>query len=171
MDNEPLLGEPHQADVRTDVGHPARSSRRRWALIGIAVCLTLTASCAGCAIVGRRASAEGAKFAQATIVAVATAWNTGALVALASPELLQATPPDKLRTFIGFVGTRLGSVKSCQAVQNGPWQVFFGMAGLAAVTSTIATVSLKKALEESRCNSSSVAESGGLSLSTSIPIC
>ena len=135
MDNEPMSGQAYQGDVTTErSGRFVLSGRRRWALVGAMIVLSLTASWVGCAVVGRGSSADGAKFAQGTIAVIATDWNADALIALASPELLQSTPPDKLRAFIAFVGGRLGSLKSCQDVQNGPWQLFLGSAGLSAVT-------------------------------------
>jgi hypothetical protein len=60
---------------------------------------------------------------------VARTWNAEALVSRAAPELLQATPPEKLAEFIGFVGRRLVPLRNAGPVQKGQWRVFMGTAG------------------------------------------
>ena len=109
-----------------------------WRRVGLAVAVTalaLGASCGGCAIVGLRASAEGSTFAASTVSALGRNWNPESLIQRASPEMLMAMPPEKLRSFVQFVGGRLGLLKDCQDVQNGPWQVFVGTNGVSVFTS------------------------------------
>jgi hypothetical protein len=109
-----------------------------WRRVGFALAVTtlaLGASCAGCAIVGLRAGAEGSTFTASTISALGKHWDPESLIQRASPEMLMAMPPEKLRAFVQFVSRRLGSLKDCQNVQNGPWQVFVGTKGASVFTS------------------------------------
>lgn len=97
--------------------------------------IALGASCAGCAIVGTRASSEGSRFTAATVSSLGKSWDAEFIIDRASPEMLAVTPPEKLRAFVRFVAGRLGSLKTCQDVQSGPWQVFVGTAGASVFTS------------------------------------
>jgi hypothetical protein len=110
---------------------------RRWLLISVTAVLVCSASCGGCAIVGFKASAEGAIVARQTIEAVARPWNPEKVLQVAAPEWLQVSPPAQSRKFIAFVASRLGTLKMCRDVQNGPWRVFFGFNGLATFTSHV----------------------------------
>src|SRR5262245_23311616 len=117
----------------------ARRAERpqRWLLISVAVVFTCSASCGGCAIVGYRASAEGSIVARQTIETVARPWDAEKVLQVAAPEFLQMSPPEQSRKFVAFVATRLGTLKTCRDVQNGPWRVFYGVGGFATFTSHV----------------------------------
>jgi len=114
---------------------PRRSRWRQVALFLLATILALGASCAGCAIVGTRASSEGSTFTAGTVVALGKNWDSEFIINRASPEMLAAIPPEKLRAFVRFVAGRLGPLKACEDVRSGPWQVFVGTAGASVFTS------------------------------------
>jgi hypothetical protein len=117
-------------------GSPLSGSRwLRWLAIAVLVgSLGTCGSCVGCFVVGTQALADGSEFAASTIRAVAQPWSADALASRAAPELLQGTPVDKLKEFIGFVARRLGPLKSPGTVQNGEWRVFMAVTGPAVYT-------------------------------------
>jgi hypothetical protein len=94
-----------------------------------------TGFCAACLVGGSRSSEEGVAVAAGLIERIGTQWSADALLDNAAPELLKATPEDKLRSFIAFVGKRLGPIKTCEPVQRGQWQTFAGTGGRAVFAS------------------------------------
>ena len=113
----------------------ARRSWLRWLIGGIVLALSsLLASCVGCFVIGSRALEEGSQFAAQTIASVGSGWDANLLLEIAAPELLESTPPEKVRQFLSFVATRLGPLVSAGEVQNGQWRFFTGTTGFSVFT-------------------------------------
>ena len=107
----------------------------RWLIGGIVLALaSLLGSCVGCFVIGNRALEEGSRFATQTIASVGSAWDANLLLERAAPELLESTPPEKVRQFLSFVATRLGPLVSAGEVQNGQWRFFTGARGFSVFT-------------------------------------
>jgi hypothetical protein len=107
----------------------------RWFIGGTVLALaSLLGSCVGCFVIGSRAQEEGSRFAAETIATVGSGWDANLLLERAAPDLLESTPPEKVRKFLSFVGTRLGPLVSAGEVQNGPWRFFTGARGFSLFT-------------------------------------
>jgi hypothetical protein len=94
-----------------------------------------TGFCAACLVRGSRSSEEGVAVAAGLIEQIGTQWSADVLLDHAAPDFLKAMPEDKLRSFLAFVGTRLGPIKACEPVQRGQWQTFVGTGGRAVFAS------------------------------------
>jgi hypothetical protein len=111
------LWERQYSGLATRSPSPSRGGAQRvlaW-IGGTVVALGLT-TLAATAYLGPRLDAEGRAYVEQSLPGVVGRWDADALIAQASPELLDAMPAAKLTAFYRTCAARLGSLESVQGV-------------------------------------------------------